>query len=240
MSLVDIDLSVFHAINDYCGWSWTLDHILGSLQGNNLIGGGLYLATYWALWFQPRDDQFRRREILITLLLAVGLSLIVNRLLSTVVPFRLRPMFDPDIGYRAPLYGEPPSYDFESWSSFPSDNATFFFALTTGFWLFSRWLGIFFTLLSIFTVLLPRVYFGVHYPSDVLVGALIGIGVTVALERVRIQKLVGWPVLVIEKRVPTSFNFLMFLVLFETANLFANVRRIGKGIFHLLQHYQYL
>ena len=81
ISLADIDLSIFHAINDYCGRSWTLDHFFGALQGNNLIGGALYMATFWALWFRRTDgpmygDVVRRREILITLLLAVVLSLL--------------------------------------------------------------------------------------------------------------------------------------------------------------------
>ncbi len=237
--LVNIDLSIFHAINDYCGRSWAFDHLLGSLQGNNLIGGGLYLASFWAMWLHPTDGQ-ARREILITLLFAVVLSLILNRLLSVIVPFRVRPMYEPGIGFRAPLYDEPPHYDLESWSSFPSDNATFFFALTTGFWLLSRRLGIFFAVFSIAWGTLPRVYFGIHYPSDVLVGALIGIGVTIALERQRVRGLVASPVLALKERAPTCFNFLMFLLTFETANLFVNLRRSGKGFLHLLQHHHYL
>ncbi len=240
MNWVDLDLSMFHAINAYCGWNWTLDHILGSLQGNSLIGGGLYLATFWVLWFQPAEDQIRRREVLITLLLAVMLALIANRVLSSLLPFRIRPMFNPGIGYRAPIYDHPPFYDLENWSGFPSDYATYFSALTTGFWFFSRRLGIFFTLFTILCVLLPRIYFGLHYPSDVLVGALIGIGVTLAVERERVRKLVAWPVLTMEQSASVYFNALMFLIVFETANVFGNVRRVGTSAFHLLQHYHYL
>ena len=77
---MDPDLAIFHAINAYCGRSWALDHLLGAFEGNNLIRGGLYLATFWALWFDPAKDQVRRREILITLLFAVVLSLIARRI----------------------------------------------------------------------------------------------------------------------------------------------------------------
>jgi len=100
-------------------------------------------------------------------------------------------------------------------------------------------LGIFFVLFAILFVMLPRVYFGLHYPSDLLIGALIGIGVTVALERQPIQKLVARPVLAMEKRAPTCFYFLMFLVTFEAANLFVNLRRMAKSFWHLLQHHHY-
>jgi len=238
---MDPDLAIFHAINAYCGRSWALDHLLGAFEGNNLIRGGLYLATFWALWFDPAKDQVRRREILITLLFAVVLSLIANRLLSVLLPFRSRPMFNPGSGYRAPLYDEhePPGYDLENWSSFPSDNGTYYFAMVTGFWLFSRRLGIFFTLYSIVCVILPRIYFGLHYPSDLLVGALIGVGITLAVERERIRNLVGWPVLTLEQRAPAYFHAVMFLVTFEAANLFLYVRRVGKNAIGLLHHYQY-
>jgi membrane-associated phospholipid phosphatase len=236
------DLAIFHAINGYCGRSWVLDHLLGTLQGNNLIGGGLSLATFWALWFDPAKDQVRRREILITLLFALVLSLIANRLLSVLLPFRSRPMFNPGSGYRAPLYDEheTPGYDLENWSSFPSDNGTYYFVMVTGFWLLSRRLGIFFTLYSIVSVMLPRIYFGLHYPSDLLVGALIGIGVTLAIERERIRNLVGWRVLTLKQRAPAYFHGVMFLVTFEAGNLFLNVRGLGKNAIHLLRHYQYL
>ncbi len=236
------DLAIFHAINGYCGRSWMLDHLLGSLQGNNLIGGGLYLATFWALWFDPAKDQVRRREMLIMLLFAVVLSLIANRLLSVMLPFRSRPMFNPGSGYRAPLYDEhePPGYDLEDWSSFPSDNGTYYFAMITGFWLFSRRLGIFFALYSIMSVMLPRIYFGLHYPSDLLVGALIGIGITLAVERERIQNFVGRRVLTLKERALACFHGAMFLATFEAGDLFLNVRRVGKSAIRLLHHYQHL
>ncbi len=236
------DLAIFHAINGYCGRNWVLDHVLGALQGNNLVGGGLCLATFWALWFGPAKDQVRRHEILITLLFAVVLSLLANRLLSVLVPFRGRPMFNPGSGYRAPLYGEHeiPGYDLENWSGFPSDNATFYFSLVTGFWLLSRRLGIFFTLYNILSVMLPRIYFGLHYPSDLLVGALIGIGVTLAVERERIQDFVGRRVLTLKERAPAWFHGVMFLATFETGNLFLNVRSFGRTAIRILRHYQYL
>jgi undecaprenyl-diphosphatase len=70
----------------------------------------------------------------------VGLSLVVNRTLSTLLPFRVRPMHS--IGANAPLGDWHPN--FMQWSSFPSDNATYLFAIAAGLWIISRWLGLFF------------------------------------------------------------------------------------------------
>jgi len=59
---------------------------------------------------------------------------------------------------------------------FPSDHATGAFAMAMALWLYDRTIGaICFVLAAI--VAFSRVYVGVHYPGDVVGGALIGIGV---------------------------------------------------------------
>lgn len=58
--------------------------------------------------------------------------------------------------------------------SFPSGHATFFFALSTAVYLYDRrWGTGFFAATILITV--SRVIAGVHYPSDILAGAVIGI-----------------------------------------------------------------
>jgi undecaprenyl-diphosphatase len=58
--------------------------------------------------------------------------------------------------------------------SFPSGHATFFFALSTAVYFYNRRWGALFFLVSTIIVL-ARVAGGVHYPSDVLAGAIIGV-----------------------------------------------------------------
>lgn len=58
--------------------------------------------------------------------------------------------------------------------SFPSGHATFFFALSTAVYLYNRrWGTGFFAATTLITV--SRVIAGVHYPSDILAGAIIGV-----------------------------------------------------------------
>ncbi len=69
-----------------------------------------------------------------------------------------------------------------SWS-FPSAHATWFFALSTVVYYHNKKLGVVFFILS--TLMgLARVAAGVHYPSDILGGAILGVFTGVALLRI--------------------------------------------------------
>lgn len=59
-------------------------------------------------------------------------------------------------------------------SAFPSGHAAFFFALGTGIFFVNRRAGWWF-LAAAFLIGLARVFVGVHWPTDILGGALIGI-----------------------------------------------------------------
>ncbi|MDB5265576.1 MAG: bacitracin transporter permease [Parcubacteria group bacterium] len=58
--------------------------------------------------------------------------------------------------------------------SFPSGHALFFFAFSTGVYFMNKKLGVLFYVLSTFVVL-ARVAAGIHYPSDIIAGAVLGI-----------------------------------------------------------------
>jgi len=59
-------------------------------------------------------------------------------------------------------------------SSFPSGHAAFFFALSAVIYFYNKKAGIFFFLAS-FLISISRVFCGIHWPSDILAGAIIGI-----------------------------------------------------------------
>jgi undecaprenyl-diphosphatase len=126
--------------------------------------------------------------------------------------------------------------DLEHWSSFPSDNATYLFAIAAGFWLISRGWGVFF---GVFAALasLARVFLGIHYPSAVLVGALLGIATTLSVNRAPVRRLFATPLLSFEQRYPAYFYGLFFLTLAEMSGAFPNTRRIGVAIVHLFTGY---
>jgi len=65
----------------------------------------------------------------------------------------------------------------ESGYSFPSGHAAFYFALSTGVCLYNKKLGAGFFIVSALMGI-ARIFAGIHWPADILGGALIGIGTT--------------------------------------------------------------
>ncbi|MCR8645448.1 undecaprenyl-diphosphatase [Paenibacillus sp. N1-5-1-14] len=59
-------------------------------------------------------------------------------------------------------------------NSFPSDHTILFFSICTSFWLVRKRNGWFWLVLAT-CVAISRVWVGVHYPVDILVGAIVGI-----------------------------------------------------------------
>ena len=59
-------------------------------------------------------------------------------------------------------------------ASFPSGHAAFFFALSTLIYFYNKKTGILFLIAS-FLISISRVFCGIHWPFDILAGALVGI-----------------------------------------------------------------
>jgi undecaprenyl-diphosphatase len=215
--LQSLDVALFQIINGFAGHSAALDHIAD--RPDDKLKGLAFMGTFGALWFQQTKMQVRQRETLILVLIAVFVSIMVARGFADMLPFRTRPMFEP--GYRAPLFIR--KTDFEDWSSFPSDTATLLFALTAGFWSVSRGWGVAWLLFSI-AACVARVYFGVHYPSDVIAGAVIGTVVSLAINNEFLRTHIAAPIVAVEKRAPGFFYCLLFLFISEVSTLFVFTR----------------
>jgi undecaprenyl-diphosphatase len=223
--LAGLDVSIYRAINGLCGTSPFLDRLVYHFEP---LRGVLFMGIFGLLWFRQDSARRRTQETLILTIPAVVLALAANRIISTLLPFRERPMYA--------LGANPPSftwaYDLENWSSFPSDNASYLFAIATMLWFISRPVGAVFGVFGAFAVL-GRVYLGIHYPSDILVGALLGVACAFAINREAIRRHLADPLLAFETRTPAYFYGLLLCTLAEVETGFQNTRRVAVAVIHI-------
>jgi membrane-associated phospholipid phosphatase len=221
-----LDLWVFHLINGWSGYP-LLDWIAGFADRIELLKAGILVSIYWWFWFSPisRDD---RRRIVISALLGTIVALFVARALAGVLPFRARPIFTTGIDYHPPILRLQENLAAEDWSSFPSDHGAMWFALVYGLWRLSRPVGIAAAVFSTVWVCVVRIYLGVHYPSDVIAGAFIGLACGYVTPGMGGNRLADYA-LAYEKTHPQTFYALAFLATFEIAVIFDDVRVFMRG-----------
>jgi hypothetical protein len=154
-------------------------------------------------------------------------SILVARLMANNLPFRPRPIHGSDFHFVVPWTVSVGHLG--GWSAFPSDHAVLFATLATGFWFVSPILGLAAHAYAAIVIGLPRIYLGLHHPTDLLAGAAIGIvlGTAANLDGVR-QRIASWPLQMCEQR-PTAFNLVAILVILQLATTFDDAQAVVRG-----------
>lgn len=169
-----LDSALFQALNGVAGRWPLLDGLARLIVNDYLAPTALALMLIW-MWFRGRAPTARHQDTA-AVLNAIVAQFVANVILKAVnlLYFRPRP-FDADPSVNLLFY--------RPWdSSFPSNPATFAFAVATAIYLGDRRLGRWaLGVAGLWT--LARVYCGVHYPSDVLAGALLGSTVAYLISR---------------------------------------------------------
>lgn len=157
---MNIDIFLFNKINGLAGKSACLDDI------------AVFFARYFEYFlifilFLFLAKNFKKYWLmLIQAILAAILSrLVITNIIRWLLP-RSRPFIELGIN---PLFDYDPLK-----SSFPSGHAAFYFAIATIVYSWNKKTGILFYIAS-FLISFARVFSGIHWPSDILAGAIIGI-----------------------------------------------------------------
>jgi membrane-associated phospholipid phosphatase len=223
-----VDLKIYNFLALFAG-NRLLDHLMSRAEGNDLFKGEIFFAVYWYLWFRIGPDLAKRRKAIIAIVIGSMLAIIVARTIAYIVPFRVRPIYDLTIAH--PSYSIPLTANLENWSAFPSDTAAYFFALAFGLAYLLRRLAVPIMLYTSAWVCLPRMYLGLHYASDIVVGS--GIGITMAWLSLRsdsLESIITRPVLAAMETRPQWFYPIAFLLSFEMATVFDGLRHAGRDV----------
>src|SRR5713226_1127512 len=168
-SIGGVDEFLFRALN-LAGTNATLDVIMVLIT----TLGGTYILALFAVPLWLRGQREATFDFVLILVLTIVLTTAIKYLVD-----RSRPCVDPSFGARTlPGYG----CNTEPDPSFPSGHASRAFALAGLVGLRFRWRAGGAAMAFAALVGLSRVYLGLHWPSDILAGAFVGIGMAVLVE----------------------------------------------------------
>ncbi|MBI2845143.1 MAG: phosphatase PAP2 family protein [Chloroflexi bacterium] len=160
---LDLDHQLFLIINSFAGNTPPLDTLARLVVNDYFVPTTLTLLLV-ALWFEPHPGAGANRQAVLRAIVAILIANLFVKIFNLVY-FRPRPFFDNEVNL---LFYRP------SDSSFPSNSAAVGFAFAGAIWPQNRFLGWAMAILaSLFS--LARVYAGVHFPLDILGGAVLGL-----------------------------------------------------------------
>jgi undecaprenyl-diphosphatase len=173
--LAKADETVFLWLNGLVGELPFFDRIVELVVSDYLVPVSLALALV-GMWFAG-GDKLTRQKHQIGVFVALSAMAISSLAVFTInaAYFRPRPFVDHEV---TRLFYAPTD------SSFPSNPAAAAFAIAVAVWAVNRRLGsLLLTAASLYGF--ARVYAGVHYPLDIVSGALIAIVVTFLTFKIR-------------------------------------------------------
>jgi len=214
------DFAIVHFLNAFAHRSEKFDGFVFLIEESNLVKGGFAVALVWWAWFRYQKPPSDKREVLLFAFISSAFGLLFARAVALLIPFRERPLNNPDYHFQIPYSV---TGFVHSWNSAPSDHAVLFFCLAASLWMVSRPLGILAACHALFVIGLPRIYIGYHYPTDILSGALLGIAVAFLCKVAWLRKGISRPVFRWIEVHPASFYALAFLWTFEVAELFESL-----------------
>ncbi|SAK84510.1 PA-phosphatase like phosphoesterase [Caballeronia temeraria] len=233
------DTSIQTWVVPFAASSFAFTHAVNAIAGFYFVKGLVPLAVLVAIWFQPGETQQWRRETVVAALCAGLAAFLLGRLLALTLPFRLRPLYDPSVHLSFPV-ADVTGEAMRLWSSFPSDHAALWMAIAVGIFFVWRWIGVLAIVHCAVFVCLPRVYLGLHYPTDVIGGAVIGAFCAWLFTRAPIRtRFAPFFVRFMEYR-PAVGYMLAFLFFFELVTMFDEprylatliIKQLHRGGFH--------
>ncbi|MBO1628212.1 undecaprenyl-diphosphatase [Bacillus arachidis] len=159
MSLSQLNIDTFRAINDLGKQYSSLNSTMVFLAEYMVYFLCLIIIIYW--FTQSRKNKMMIIQAMVAFVTAEIIGKLAGKFHLNYQPFAVLPDVNKLVDHAVD-------------NSFPSDHTILFFSICFSFWLVRKKTGSLLLTLA-FCVAISRIWVGVHYPFDVITGALIGI-----------------------------------------------------------------
>jgi undecaprenyl-diphosphatase len=226
-----VDDTISTHLNYFATRSAFFDYLAELLVNVHLLKGVPLLAGVWLVWFEMPQMDMRAR--IVSGLIAVNLASLLSRAMQVFEPTRQRPISDLTLSVVPPLGIDP--LMLTGSGSIPSDHAVLLFGVATVLAVIRPTVGAVGILIALL-VCVGRIYSGLHFMSDILAGA--GLGMLAA----GASQLAPFPSACrVFPRWANNragiFYAAAFVVTYLMATLFEDVRHIAHGLAKLLLLY---
>ena len=165
---MNLDLFLFEEINNFAGKYLCLD-----TAGIFFAQYFEYILIFFLILFLVKN--FKKYFQMVVK--ALGAAILARGVFVNLIrQFLSRPR--PFVGNQIYLL-----IDHSNTPAFPSGHAAFYFAIATIVYLYNKKVGLVF-FLAAFLISVARVFSGIHWPSDILVGSLLGIFSALIVNRI--------------------------------------------------------
>jgi undecaprenyl-diphosphatase len=231
------DLNFISFLNQYSQASSIVNELINAFASNELLTIAPIIALLWWYWFKNNDQERRNRKVVISTILGcilTGLIFFALQDIGLLFKHRLMPVCNKAISFQIPVGINPQIYKQCVHTSFPSGHAALLFSISFGIAYISRLMG---GLCLIYSLIIcfPRIYLGIHYPSDIIGGAFLGAGFVYLANLNFIRNSFTQQILKWSDYHPSSFYAVFFLISTEIAAYCANAGAIAKVFLKLLK-----
>ncbi len=237
------DVATVLFFNKFCGKSQLLDTLALIFLSVDALRTAILVALTVGIWQYGKSKsdinaQKRVIYILFSIVITLGIIEILNALIESPRPI---------VSLGNLIYSPITTSDTqllwrEGWvrnpkhGSFPSDTIALLAAIATGLFLWNRLLGTCAFIFVFIAGILPRLYFGLHYASDMFIGVIIAIGSTLLIERITFFKSISEWILKFESKFPYIFGVTGFYLAYIIAEKFILLRKLPVWIRTMLRH----
>jgi membrane-associated phospholipid phosphatase len=229
------NLFILEWLHQYASLSVGFNRLVYFLQGAYVVKGFSVLGLLWYFWFRDTDPASRTRRIVLGAFIGCLVSLLIARWINNVAPYQPRPFANEALAL-SQFIGLPIAQleGLRDINTFPSDHGAMFMSLAMGIYLISKKAGTFAFVYVFALILLPRLYLGLHYPTDIIAGGLLGIACTAIACHARVMRSYEQRMMQTLAYYPAGFQTFLLLLTFELSVMFIDVRSLIKVVMQYL------